>query len=132
MLGEVVGEHVRVGDPVDPSNAPRGENWGEVVRVYPPGSWQFKYLYGVRNDTEARHADLKARVKHLPADVPGQLLRLLAASMTINAAGYQVHLQANGMQTPTSSTTRPSDPVATTARLGPPALRRAAAYPQPT
>lgn len=78
------------------STAPRGKNWGEVVRLYPPGSNQFKYLYGARNDTEARHADLKARVKHLPHDVLGQELRLLGASMAINAIAWQVHLHALG------------------------------------
>lgn len=79
------------------STAPRGENWGEVVRLYPPGSKRFKYLYGARNDTEARHADLKARVKHLPHDVLGQELRLLGAAMSINAIAWQVHLQAHGL-----------------------------------
>jgi hypothetical protein len=77
------------------SNDPRGKNWGEVVRLYPPGSRQFKYLYGARNDTESRHADLKARVKHFPNDVTGQELRLLGAAMAINAIAYQVHLQAH-------------------------------------
>uniref|UniRef100_UPI00286D549E hypothetical protein n=1 Tax=Nocardioides sp. TaxID=35761 RepID=UPI00286D549E len=78
------------------SNTPSGSaNWGEVCRVWPPGSPQFKYLYGARNDTEARHADLKARVRHLPRDVPGQELRLLGAAMAINAIAWQVHLQAH-------------------------------------
>lgn len=53
-------------------------------------------LYGGRNDTEARHADLKARVKYLPRDVMGQELRLLGASVAINAIAWQVHLQAHG------------------------------------
>ena len=79
-----------------PSTSPGDTNWGEVSRVYSPGSPQFKYLYGARNDTEARHADLKARVKYLPRDVLGQELRLLASSVAINAAAWQVHLQAHG------------------------------------
>lgn len=79
-----------------PSTSPGNTNWGEVSRVYSPGSPQFKYLYGARNDTEARHADLKARVKYLPRDVLGQELRLLASSVAINAAAWQVHLQAHG------------------------------------
>jgi hypothetical protein len=78
------------------STAPRGQNWGEVVRLYPPGSWQFKFLYGARNDTESRHADLKARAKHLPKDVRGQELRLVGAAMAHNAIAWQVHLQAHG------------------------------------
>jgi hypothetical protein len=68
-------------------------NWGEYVRVYPPGSAAFKYLYGARNDTEARHHDLKARVKHLPADVAGQQLRLLGAAIASNALSWQAHLR---------------------------------------
>jgi hypothetical protein len=71
-------------------------NWGEVVRVYPPGSAAFKFLYGARNDTEVRHADLKARVKHLPRDVAGQELRLLGAAIASNALSWQIHLQAHG------------------------------------
>ena len=69
-------------------------NWGEVCRVFPPSSAEFQYLYGGRNDTEARHTDLKARAKYLPADIPGQELRLLAAAMVSNAVGWQVHCQA--------------------------------------
>lgn len=70
-------------------------NWGEVCRVFAPTSAAFQYLYGQRNDTEARHTDLKARAKYLPADVPGQELRLLAAAMLSNALAWQVHLQAH-------------------------------------
>jgi hypothetical protein len=76
-----------------PSNGPRGGNTREVSRVYAPGSPQFKYHYAARNDTEARHSDLKSRTRHLPRDVAGQELRLLGAAMTINAAAWQVHLQ---------------------------------------
>lgn len=79
------------------STAPRGGNHGEYVRLYPPGSWQFKYLYGARNDTESRNADLKGRVKHLPKDVRGQELRLLGAAMAHNAIAWQIHLQAHGL-----------------------------------
>lgn len=68
-------------------------NWGEYVRVYPPGSAAFKYLYGARNDTESRHHDLKARVKHLPEDVAGQQLRLLGAAIANNALSWQAHLR---------------------------------------
>lgn len=70
-------------------------NWGEVCRVFAPTSAAFQYLYGQRNDTEARHTDLKARAKYLPADVPGQELRLLAAAMLSNALAWQVHCQAH-------------------------------------
>lgn len=69
-------------------------NWGEVVRVFAPSSAEFQYLYGARNDTEARHADLKSRIKYLPPDVAGQDLRMLAAMVTANAVAWQVHLQA--------------------------------------
>lgn len=79
-----------------PSTDPRNVNWGEVSRVFAPGSPQMKYLYGGRNDTESRHDDLKARVKHLPRDVRGQEFRLLGAAMAINAAAWQIHLQAHG------------------------------------
>jgi hypothetical protein len=41
-------------------------NWGEVCRVFPPTSAAFQYPYGQRNDTEARHTDLRARAKYLP------------------------------------------------------------------
>ena len=82
-------------------------NWGEVMRVYPPSSPEFKYLYGARNDTEARHNDLKARIKNFPSDVPGQELRLLGAAIMINACAWAVHLQAQA--NPTRSTTPPSD-----------------------
>jgi hypothetical protein len=70
-------------------------NWGEVCRIYPVGSAEFKYLYSGRNDTEARHADLHRRTLHFPADVPGQELRLLGAALAINAVSWQVHLQAH-------------------------------------
>lgn len=70
-------------------------NWGEVCRVFPPTSAAFQYLYGQRNDTEARHTDLKARAKYLPVDVPGQELRLLSAAMLSNALAWQVHCQAH-------------------------------------
>ena len=76
-------------------NALHEVNWGEVVRVWAPGSLQFKYLYGARNDTEARHSDLKARMNYLPRDVAGQELRLLGASMAANLMAWQVHLQAH-------------------------------------
>lgn len=79
----------------DPTSSDLRYNWGEVCRVFPPSSPEFPYLYGQRNDTESRHTDLKARAKYLPADVPGQELRLLAASMLLNAIAWQVHLQAH-------------------------------------
>lgn len=79
-----------------PTSSDPAYNWGEVVRVYPPGSAEFKYLYGARNDTEVRHADLKARVKHLPRDVAGQELRLLGAAVASNALSWHVHLRDKG------------------------------------
>lgn len=52
----------------DPTSSDPEANWGEVVRTYPPGSKEFTLLYGQRNDTEARHADIKSRIKHLPCN----------------------------------------------------------------
>lgn len=80
----------------DPTSSDLKHNCGEVCRVFPPSSPEFEYLYGQRNDTESRHTDLKACAKYLPADVPGQELRLLAASMLLNAIAWQVHSQAHG------------------------------------
>ena len=80
----------------DGNSADPDYNWGEVIRVYPPSSHEFKYLYGARNDTEARHSDLKARIKNFPSDVPGQEIRLLGAAIMINALAWQIHLQAHG------------------------------------
>lgn len=80
----------------DPTSNDPNFNRGEYVRVYPPGSAASKYLYGARNDTEARHADLKARARYLPADRDGQMLRLLGAAIASNAFSWQVHLQAHG------------------------------------
>ena len=58
-------------------------HWGEVARVFAPTSAEGQYLYGARNDTDSRHTNLKARVKYLPIDVPGQELRLLGAAVTM-------------------------------------------------
>lgn len=80
----------------DPTSGDPEGNWGEVVRTYPPGSEEFALLYGQRNDTEARHADLMARIKHLPRDVAGQELRLLGAAIATNALSLHAHLQAHG------------------------------------
>ena len=71
-------------------------NAGEYVRVYPPRSENFLYLYGARNDTESRHADLKSRLTHLPRHVAGQELRLLGAAVALNALSWQVLLQSYG------------------------------------
>lgn len=70
--------------------------WGEVARVFGLGTAAYQHLYGARNDTESRHADLKARLKHLPPDVPGQSLRLLGAALVVNSVAWHVHLDANG------------------------------------
>lgn len=64
------------------------------MRVFAPTTAEFQYLYGARNDTESRHADLKSRIEYLPPDVPGQDLRMLGAMVTANALAWQVHLQA--------------------------------------
>lgn len=72
-------------------------NYGEVSRVFAPNSSNFNRLYGMRNDTESRHTNLKARARHLPADVPGQELRLLGAAVTSNSVAWQLHLQSAGM-----------------------------------
>lgn len=70
-------------------------NYGEFARVLPPHTEPFKRIYSTRNDTESRHADLKARIKFLPRDVPGQEMRLLGASIANNALALHVHLQAH-------------------------------------
>lgn len=80
----------------DPTSQDPDANWGEYVRVFAPGSPQFRLLYGARNDTESRHTNLKARVKYLPADVAGQEIRLLGAAMAMNALAWQFHLHAFG------------------------------------
>jgi len=69
-------------------------NYGEVARVFPPNTHSFTRLYGMRNDTESRHTELKARLHHLPADVAGQELRLLGAMIVINSVAWQLHLQS--------------------------------------
>jgi len=70
-------------------------NFGEVVRVFAPSSPEFLGLYPSRNDTEARHSDLKQRIKYMPRDVAGQHLKVLAASLAVNALSWQFHLQAH-------------------------------------
>lgn len=80
----------------DPTSQDPDANWGEFVRVFAPGSPQFKFLYGARNDTESRHTNLKAAVKFLPADVAGQEIRLLGAAIAMNALAWQFQLQAIG------------------------------------
>lgn len=79
--------------------------YARIARITPVTSWRVAQpqTLTARKDrtsasllTEARHADLKARVKYLPPDVLGQELRLLASSVAINAAAWQVHLQAHG------------------------------------
>ena len=77
----------------DPTSTDPDANWGEYARVFPPSSPQFRHLYGARNDTESRHTNLKARVKHLPPDVPGQMLRLLGAMIATNSVAWQLHQQ---------------------------------------
>lgn len=77
----------------DPVSQDPDANWGEFARVFPPSSPEFKHLYGARNDTESRHTNLKARVKHLPADVPGQMLRMLGAMIASNSVAWQLHQQ---------------------------------------
>ncbi len=71
-------------------------NYGEYVRVFAPFSPQYIFLYACRNDTEARHAELKQRIKYMPRNVRGQRLRLLAAALAMNAINWQYHLQAHG------------------------------------
>lgn len=86
-------------DPVTPANGGTSDpnyNWGEVVRVFAPGTERFQRLYDIRNDTESRHADLKARVKHLPRDINAQQMRLYGAMLAANTLAWQVHLQAHG------------------------------------
>lgn len=80
----------------DPTSTdPFYDNWGEVCRVFAPGSPEFTYLYGQRNDTEARHAEIKRRIRYMPKSVIGQDLRLLGACVANNALSWQVHLQAH-------------------------------------
>lgn len=80
----------------DPGSDDADYNWGEVIRVFAPRSEAFRYLYGGRNDTEARHNDIKSRIKYMPASIRGQELRLLGAAIVINAVSWQSHLQAHG------------------------------------
>lgn len=77
----------------DPTSSDPDYNWGEVSRVFAPGTPEFAYLYGQRNDTEARHADLKRRITYMPKSVAGQELRLLGAALAINAVALQAHLR---------------------------------------
>lgn len=70
-------------------------NYGEFARVLAPHTEPFKRIYSTRNDTESRHADLKARIKFFPRDVPGQEMRLLGAAIANNALALHVHLQAH-------------------------------------
>ncbi len=56
----------------------------------------FAYLYGARNDTEARHNNLKGRIKYMPGDILGQEFRLLGAALVMNAATWQTALHAHG------------------------------------
>lgn len=60
---------------------------GEVLRYYPPTSWQFGVLYGRRNDTESLHNEMKRAMPRLPAySVAGQRLFVLAYAIRHNAA----------------------------------------------
>ncbi len=77
-----------------PTSSDPDYNWGEVVRVFEPGSEQFAYLYGARNDTEARHNNLKGRIKYMPGDILGQEFRLLGAALVMNAATWQMYLHS--------------------------------------
>lgn len=53
-------------------------NKGEYIRVIPPGSPEHHSFYGIRNDTESLHNEIKRRRIRLPRDsVAGQELRLL-------------------------------------------------------
>jgi hypothetical protein len=77
----------------DPTSTDPEANWGEFARVFPPDTPQFKFLYGARNDTESRHTNLKARVKHLPPDVAGQMLRMVGAMIASNSVAWQLRRQ---------------------------------------
>jgi hypothetical protein len=46
-------------------NAPN-VNFGEVARVFAPNSTNFAKLYGMRNDTESRHTNLKGSLTRFP------------------------------------------------------------------
>lgn len=81
---------------VDGTSTDPDVNYGEVARVFAPNSSQFRRLYGMRNDTESRHTNLKASVKHLPIDVRGQELRLIGAALASNAVAWQLELQLAG------------------------------------
>lgn len=75
----------------DPTSSDPNYNRGDVSRVFAPGTREFAYLYGQRNDTEIRHDDLKRRITHLPKSVPGQELRLLGTALAINAIALRAH-----------------------------------------
>jgi hypothetical protein len=81
---------------VDGTSTDPDLNFGEVARVFAPNTENFARLYGTRNDTESRHAELKSRVTHLPSDVAGQEFRLLGAALTANSVSWQAFLKANG------------------------------------
>jgi hypothetical protein len=64
-------------------------NKGEYVRVIPPGTELHRKWYGLRNDTEALHSELKARHMRLPRNsVPQQLLHMVAYVVGQNAVAY--------------------------------------------
>ena len=78
-------------------------------RASAPSSPEFLGLYPSRNDTEARHGDLKQRIKYMPRDVAGQHLKVLAASAAKNALSWQYHLQAHSEPNVFSNTAQRPD-----------------------
>lgn len=72
-------------------------NRGEYVRVVPPGSDLHKAWYGLRNDTEALHNEIKSRRIRLPRNsVTGQQLLLLAYAVGQNAIAHAFAQQRAG------------------------------------
>jgi hypothetical protein len=74
-------------------------NKGEYIRVIPPSIELHRKWYGLRNDTEAMHSELKARHMRLPRNsVAQQVLHVLAYAVGQNAVAHAFHLQRAGQR----------------------------------
>ena len=63
---------------------------GEVTRVFPVGSEQFKTLYGRRNDTESWHNQLKRNRDRMPVrDMKAQSVFLIGLQILENAEAVE-------------------------------------------
>ncbi len=75
----------------------RTPNYGESVRVFAPGTPQFRHLYGARNDTETINATIKRCIKEALLSPGGQLLRILGVAIAENAYAYALWQKRRGM-----------------------------------